>query len=146
MQHIHYAKSKSYATHRVEDPNFVPPSTANASSLSTKRQRDGDVVGDRPKKREKADESDEEMEIDEDDEKQDTSTSHRSLIRYLDMCFIIYNPISCCSNKRPISGSSSHNQTFMSKSTPRSNGRCTGCFIPTVSTRHLDSFLYLDCI
>jgi U2 small nuclear ribonucleoprotein B'' len=79
MQHIHYAKSKSYATHRVEDPTFVPPSTANASSLSTKRQRDGDVVGDRPKKREKADGSDEEMEIDEDDEKQDTSTSYRHL-------------------------------------------------------------------
>ncbi len=83
MQHINYAKSKSYATLRVEDPNFVPPNTANASSLLTKRQRDGDVAGDRPKKREKGDGSDEEMEIDEDDEKKDTSTSYRSLIRYL---------------------------------------------------------------
>lgn len=85
MQHIHYAKSKSYATLRLEDPNFVPPNTANASSLLTqsgKRQRDGETGGDRPPKREKGDGSDEEMEIEEDEESQqkDTSTSYSDII------------------------------------------------------------------
>ncbi|KAF8165394.1 hypothetical protein B0H34DRAFT_793788 [Crassisporium funariophilum] len=70
--HIDYAKSKSYATLTREDPNFVPPTAANASALvaqNGKRPRDGDA-GDleRQSKREKADDSDEEMEIDDDEE------------------------------------------------------------------------------
>ncbi|PFH46173.1 hypothetical protein AMATHDRAFT_8142 [Amanita thiersii Skay4041] len=71
---ITYAKSKSYATLRREDPNFVPPTAANPSSLvsqSTKRQRDEQdkIGGDKPSKREKNDEEDEEeMEIDEDED------------------------------------------------------------------------------
>ncbi|KAH7887793.1 hypothetical protein F5I97DRAFT_1935858 [Phlebopus sp. FC_14] len=79
---INYAKSKSYATSRREDPDFVPPTSVHARPSATqigkvtvssvdKRQRDdGAVDGEPQPKREKSqDESDgEEMEIDEDDE------------------------------------------------------------------------------
>jgi len=80
---ISYAKSKSYATSRREDPNFVPPTSSHARpetaqigkltvSSVDKRQRDDDTPDDRPNaKREKSqgDGSDEEeMEIDEDEE------------------------------------------------------------------------------
>lgn len=83
IQRINYAKSKSYATSRREDPNFVPPSSAHARPEATqigkvtvssadKRQRDDDTTDARPNaKREKSqgDGSDEEeMEIDEDEE------------------------------------------------------------------------------
>ena len=58
-----------------EDPNFVPPKSANASAFvnnhlkSDKRQRDEDGDGDRATKREKGgDEDEEEMEIDDEDE------------------------------------------------------------------------------
>lgn len=80
VQHIDYAKSKSYATLRREDPLFVPPNSVHAHSgaiqngritiSSDKRQRDDDTEdGERQSKREKADEDDEEeMEIDEDEE------------------------------------------------------------------------------
>ncbi|PPR05645.1 hypothetical protein CVT24_002870 [Panaeolus cyanescens] len=72
LQHIAYAKSKSYATLRTEDPNFVPPNAANASSViqNGKRARDGDLdEAERKTKREKSDESsDEEMEIDDDED------------------------------------------------------------------------------
>ncbi|KAJ7904462.1 hypothetical protein B0H14DRAFT_2662967 [Mycena olivaceomarginata] len=53
---IAYAKSKSYATSRKEDPSFVPPTSANASALIRKAKRD------------KGDDDDEEMEIDDDEE------------------------------------------------------------------------------
>jgi len=71
---ISYAKAKSYATLRREDPNFVPPNAANASSLvvsqQPKRQREGAEKGDeeRQVKREKPGEDEEEMEIDEEEE------------------------------------------------------------------------------
>ncbi|TFK75957.1 RNA-binding domain-containing protein [Pluteus cervinus] len=73
--HIDYAKTKSYATLKREDPDFVPPKSANASAFvnnhlkSDKRQRDGDEDGERATKREKSgDEDEEEMEIDDEDE------------------------------------------------------------------------------
>ncbi|KAF9534875.1 hypothetical protein CPB83DRAFT_843082 [Crepidotus variabilis] len=69
--HIAYAKSKSYATLRSEDPNFVPPTAANASGLLSqngKRLRDGETGEDRPVKKGKEDDSDEEMEIDDEEE------------------------------------------------------------------------------
>ncbi|EKM80332.1 hypothetical protein AGABI1DRAFT_73428, partial [Agaricus bisporus var. burnettii JB137-S8] len=71
---IDYAKSKSYATLRKEDPNFVPPTSVHANALSQqqqngKRPHDGDYADAEPSaKREKADESDEEMEIEDDDD------------------------------------------------------------------------------
>lgn len=71
MQHIAYAKSKSYATLSREDPNFVPPTAANASSIlqNGKRAREEDSADQRQAKREKSDEdSDEEMEIEDDDD------------------------------------------------------------------------------
>ena len=71
-QRIDYAKSKSYATLRREDPSFVPPTAANATSFVTqnsKRQRDDDAQnGERHAKREKAEEDEEEMEIDDEEE------------------------------------------------------------------------------
>ncbi|KAJ7228717.1 hypothetical protein GGX14DRAFT_614591 [Mycena pura] len=73
---IAYAKTKSYATSRKEDPAFVPPTSANASALllqngraEKKRQREEDDEGRKPK-REKGDDDDEEMEIEDDDEQQ----------------------------------------------------------------------------
>jgi len=87
LQHIDYAKSKSYATLKREDPLFVPPNSAHAHSSATqngritissdKRERDDDTEDDeRQAKREKADEDDEEeMEIDEDEESVQPSTS-----------------------------------------------------------------------
>ncbi|KAF9263460.1 RNA-binding domain-containing protein [Marasmius fiardii PR-910] len=73
---IDYAKTKSYATSRREDPNFVPPNSANASGLSKqngtadkKRSRDEDQADGQPqRKKEKNDSDDEEMEIDDDEE------------------------------------------------------------------------------
>ena len=71
LKHIDYAKSKSYATLRNEDPDFVPPTAANASALLTqngKRTKDADAGDERQAKREKVDDSDEEMEIDDEEE------------------------------------------------------------------------------
>lgn len=82
-QHIEYAKTKSYATLKKEDPNFVPPNAlpvdvkesrlANGSSSSEKRRRDDQMDADeRSSKREKAteddDDDDEEMEIEDDED------------------------------------------------------------------------------
>ncbi|KJA30025.1 hypothetical protein HYPSUDRAFT_32063, partial [Hypholoma sublateritium FD-334 SS-4] len=83
--HIDYAKSKSYATLRVEDPDFVPPNAANASALlqqNGKRPRDGDTAdSERQAKREKSDDSDEEMEIDdEEDTPQKTDKTDSSVV------------------------------------------------------------------
>ncbi|KAF5388257.1 hypothetical protein D9615_000366 [Tricholomella constricta] len=70
--HIDYAKTKSYATLRREDPNFVQPTAANANALvseNAKRQReDEDADGERNAKREKSEEDEEEMEIDDEDD------------------------------------------------------------------------------
>lgn len=92
MQRITYAKSKSYATSRREDPNFVPPTAVHANqnaallekvtvSSIDKRRRDEDMADGQPKpKREKSQEEDssdgEEMEIDEDE---DAAPSHKPL-------------------------------------------------------------------
>ncbi|KAI0041567.1 RNA-binding domain-containing protein [Auriscalpium vulgare] len=75
---IQYAKSKSHATLRREDPNFVPPTSAhgqsvsNAQQLSTqKRLRDSDEmdVDARSQKRERAaEDEEEEMEIDDEED------------------------------------------------------------------------------
>ncbi|KAJ7368251.1 hypothetical protein DFH08DRAFT_1070991 [Mycena albidolilacea] len=81
---IAYAKSKSYATSRKEDPSFVPPTSANASALivqkgraDKKRRREEDAAdGERKAKRDKGDDDDEEMEIDDDEENpQNANTS-----------------------------------------------------------------------
>jgi len=64
-QHISYAKGKSYATLRREDPNFIPPNFSHASSA--KRLREAEESNMRAK-RERVDEDDEEMDIDDDDD------------------------------------------------------------------------------
>lgn len=82
QKHIDYAKLKSYATLRNEDPDFVPPTAANASALLTqnkKRTKEANVGDERQAKREKVDDSDEEMEIDDEEElprKNDFCTSY----------------------------------------------------------------------
>ncbi|EIN10918.1 RNA-binding domain-containing protein [Punctularia strigosozonata HHB-11173 SS5] len=71
---IQYAKTKSYATLKKEDPNFVPPNPAHAPqgvfSASEKRGREDDSENIRPVKKEKQDDGsdDEEMEIEDDDD------------------------------------------------------------------------------
>ena len=78
-QRIQYAKTKSYATSKRDDPNFVPPSVVNARAAaslagpsSDKRAREEDGAADgRPVKKEKSrgdDDDDEEMEIEEDED------------------------------------------------------------------------------
>jgi hypothetical protein len=80
-QRISYAKTKSWATLKKENPNFIPPNSANAPKQppapngTEKREREAEtVVNERAKKREKASHDDdddaEEMEIDEDEEQQ----------------------------------------------------------------------------
>lgn len=84
---VSYAKTKSYATSRREDPDFVPPTSVHArpevstigkvtvSSLD-KRLRTDDSTPDEPQsKREKSedDSEGEEMEIDEDEDKEQQS-------------------------------------------------------------------------
>ncbi|KAI0751569.1 RNA-binding domain-containing protein [Daedaleopsis nitida] len=77
--HIEYAKSKSYATHRREDPDWVPPTSIHVKSgrpavngAGEKRQRDDRMDDDvREMKRERTEkdsDDDEEMEIEDDDE------------------------------------------------------------------------------
>ncbi|KAI9447729.1 hypothetical protein H4582DRAFT_1802372 [Lactarius indigo] len=63
---ISYAKSKSHATLRREDPNFVPPNFAHASSA--KRVREAEESDVRAKRERAGDEDGEEMDIDDDDE------------------------------------------------------------------------------
>jgi RNA recognition motif-containing protein len=77
---ISYAKTKSYATLRREDPKFVPPNATDASSLvaqQPKRQREGGekVDEERQLKREKPGEDEEEMEIDEEEEGTKTTST-----------------------------------------------------------------------
>ncbi|THG98207.1 hypothetical protein EW026_g3944 [Hermanssonia centrifuga] len=80
--HIEYAKTKSYATMKKEDPNFVPPTSLHAKDTiarlgngviggSEKRPREDRMDEDeRESKREKTEEEDdgEEMEIEDDEE------------------------------------------------------------------------------
>ncbi|EKM59849.1 uncharacterized protein PHACADRAFT_181793 [Phanerochaete carnosa HHB-10118-sp] len=78
--HIEYAKQKSYATMKKDDPNFVPPASIHARETATrlgngilsgeKRGRDDKMDEDvRESKRERVDEDDgEEMEIEDDEE------------------------------------------------------------------------------
>ncbi|KAI0774094.1 RNA-binding domain-containing protein [Fomes fomentarius] len=81
--HIEYAKTKSYATHRKEDPDWVPPTsiyvqnTPNdrlANGAGEKRQRDDPMDEDaREVKRDRTskdvdDDDDEEMEIEDDED------------------------------------------------------------------------------
>jgi U2 small nuclear ribonucleoprotein B'' len=83
LQHIEYAKTKSYATMKREDPNFVPPTSVHAQGtvarLGTgvlngdgKRLREGRTdENERESKKERVDDDDddgEEMEIDDDEE------------------------------------------------------------------------------
>ncbi|KAI0723113.1 RNA-binding domain-containing protein [Earliella scabrosa] len=81
--HIEYAKTKSYATHRREDPDWVPPTSIHvknapnsksANGAGEKRQRDDRMDEDvRELKRERTDkddddDDDEEMEIEDDED------------------------------------------------------------------------------
>ncbi|KAI0787164.1 hypothetical protein BC629DRAFT_1243052, partial [Irpex lacteus] len=81
--HIEYAKSKSYATLKREDPDFVPPTSVHAQNTASrlgtgvlngdgKRSREDRAdEGEREAKKEKVDDSDddgEEMEIDDEEE------------------------------------------------------------------------------
>lgn len=83
-QRISYAKTKSYATLRCEDPNFIPPNLSHASSA--KRLREAEESNVRAK-RERVDEEDEEMDIDDDDDEADpaapTTSNSTSVLSYV---------------------------------------------------------------
>jgi len=85
FQRISYAKTKSHATLRREDPNFVPPRLVHTDRLPSnqingKRSREGDAADDeRTLKREKSDDSDEEMEIEDDDDEDSSKTPNKTL-------------------------------------------------------------------
>ncbi|KAJ7591121.1 RNA-binding domain-containing protein [Mycena floridula] len=75
--HIDYAKAKSYATLKREDPNFIQPNAVHTNTFvngatDRKRGRDEEATdGERQAKRDKTEDDDddgEEMEIDEEDE------------------------------------------------------------------------------
>ena len=82
LQHIEYAKTKSYATLKREDPDFIPPTSVHAQNTASRlgnevlangqkrdrEERPGEE--ERKAKREKTDEDsdEEEMEIDDEDE------------------------------------------------------------------------------
>ncbi|KAI0065924.1 RNA-binding domain-containing protein [Artomyces pyxidatus] len=79
--HIQYAKSKSHATLRREDPTFVPPSSAHGKALAEmqrqsisqqKRHRDDEDmdVDSRTQKREKSAQEEDEAEMEIDDEEE----------------------------------------------------------------------------
>jgi U2 small nuclear ribonucleoprotein B'' len=81
---VQYAKSKSYATLKREDPSFIPP-TAPVASDRAKRQREDGMGGIAPPtKREKPIDEDEgeEMELDDDDEDNGPSVSSTSSCTY----------------------------------------------------------------
>lgn len=97
-QHIDYAKTKSWATLRREDPSFVPPTSANASKLvngrNEKRQRDEEMEdAERRTKKDKPEEDDDEMEIDDDEEtgsQDDNSCTSCCLRRSISICFTLF--------------------------------------------------------
>lgn len=94
-QHIHYAKTKSYAVLRREDPDFIPPNPVhsklqNGASGLEKRSREDDETtdGTRQVKREKpsGEEDGEEMELeDEDDSGAQTSAQCASMTDLLNI-------------------------------------------------------------
>jgi U2 small nuclear ribonucleoprotein B'' len=95
--HIKYAKTKSYATLRREDPEFVSPSMITGSaSISMqnlrvsdsqqqlkKRPREDENATEEPKKKkekQEGDDSDEEMEIEDDDDEEDQTPPDVNLV------------------------------------------------------------------
>jgi hypothetical protein len=113
IQRISYAKTKSYATLRREDPNFIPPTSAHAKnlnefnskfangvSITEKRPRDGDAIAERESKRGKPDQNnddededdDDEMEIEEDEDVPLTSNVESTSTS----CSSTYNNIQTC--------------------------------------------------
>ncbi|KAF8506054.1 hypothetical protein F5888DRAFT_1604167 [Russula emetica] len=93
---ISYAKSKSYATLRCEDPNFIPPNLSHASSAKRLREaEESDVRA----KRERMDEDDEEMDIDDDDDEADpsapTTSNSTSVLSYTVLNYSTVFTLSC---------------------------------------------------
>ncbi|KAN0128590.1 spliceosomal protein [Lactarius tabidus] len=74
---ISYAKTKSHATLRRDDPNFVPPNFAHASSA--KRVREAEESELRSKRERAGDEDGEEMDIDDDDEADPAPSTSNSM-------------------------------------------------------------------
>ena len=97
IQHIEYAKTKSWATLKRENPDFVPPTSVHAqntaarlgngvSALGDKRSRDERMDDDaREAKRERTDDDSdaEEMEI---DDEEDTANRGKTSGVWLPSC------------------------------------------------------------
>jgi len=153
FQRISYAKTKSHATLRREDPNFVPPRLVHTDRLPSnqingKRSREGGAADDeRTLKREKSDDSDEEMEIDDDEDEDSSKTPNKTLCTSCRIIRILW-----LHDTYSKSGNTLHNtpagvNTYctpaMHESTRRGHRRCTLSAIPAVC---LDHSLRLSCL
>lgn len=152
FQRISYARTKSHATLRREDPNFVPPRLVHidrlpSSQINGKRPAEGDAADhERTLKREKSDDSDEEMEIEDDDDEDGSKTPNKTLCTSCRIARILW-----LHDTHSKSGNTLHNSpagvdTYYTlavhESTRRSHRRCTLSSIPAVC---LDHFLRLPC-
>ena len=116
---------------RREDPNFIPPSFAHASTA--KRVREAEELNVRAKREKAADEDDEEMDIDDDDDEAgpaapSTSNSTSSFFCPTPLRNDLYDVIFVY----PFSTSSAIQQVALFKPPPGSHQRCPGSIIPTV--------------
>jgi hypothetical protein len=131
LQCISYAKTKSHATLRREDPNFIPPNLSQASSA--KRLRDAEESNVRAK-RERVDDDDEEMDIDDEEEEAGisaptTSSSASCIIFY---CIQLLNCVYIITFDHPFSTSAAFQQVALFKPPPGGHKWCPGSIISTV--------------
>jgi U2 small nuclear ribonucleoprotein B'' len=125
-KHISYAKSKSYATLRREDPNFILPSFAHASSA--KRVREAEELNVRAKREKAGDEDGEEMDIEDDDESGPAAPSASN-----SMSCPCYIPLrNNGMSGFPFSTSAAVQQIALLKPSAGDHQWCLGSFVPTV--------------
>ena len=150
LQHIEYAKTKSHATLRREDPDFVPPTSVHAKnaprgqangSAGEKRPRDDRANDDdaRDVKRERTagsdDDDDEEMEIEDDEEQQAGAASGARLVLYIcGLCARVAHTMSVFVCLRPDTRSSPTAISSVNVPQPaaRGHGRCAVGAFPAV--------------
>jgi hypothetical protein len=126
-KHISYAKSKSYATLRREDPNFILPSFAHASTA--KRVREAEDLNVRAKREKAADEDGEEMDIEDDDEPGPTAPSTSNSMP----CHCYHVPLrNDCMFGFPFSTSAAVQQIALCKPPAGDHQWCLGSIVPTV--------------
>jgi len=131
LQRISYAKTKSHATLRREDPNFIPPNLSHASSA--KRLREAEESNVRAK-RERVDDDDEEMDIDDEEEEAGSSaaTTSNSASCIIFYCTQLLNCVYIITFDHPFSTSAALQQVALFKPPPGGHKWCPGSIISTV--------------